>query len=738
MGVSPFLAEIGKEFRWARLLPSLTMGLIIGLVELMLAISFAALIFNGPLSPFLPNGIGFALVGAIITGTAVALLTSAPGAIGGNQDAPAAIIAVASVAIAGAMPPAAGERELYVTVVVTIGIATALTGLFFYGLAHYGLGNLVRFLPYPVVGGFLAGTGWLLVMGAISVMVDVTPSLDQLPLLLQPEQLMRWLPGVLLAVVFVLILKRIDHVLAVPAIVMGAVAIFYAVAALGGQSVAALSANGWLLGPFPDENLWQPLAMADLALVHWPAVLGQAVNIGTVMLMSTVALLLNASGLELARGMDVSLNRELRAAGIGNLLGGGVGGLVGFQQLSLSVMNENVGSGSRLAGLFAGALGALVLLAGASTLSMFPKVVLGGLLFFLGLSFLLEWLVETWSTLPRMDYAVILLIVVVTAAIGFMEAVGVGLLVAVILFVIKYSRTEVIRDELTCRQLQSRVTRSPGARRIIEAAGDHLSILRLQGFVFFGTAAQLVTRVRRRMEDPNQPALRFLLLDFRHVTGSDSTALLYFAKMAQLAERHHITLVLTEPSPAMQRQLDAGIAKNDTIRVFPDLDRGLEWCEEQLLATTVRPGRVQDGLQHEIGRTLASEETAASLLAYFERQELEKGHTLMRQGDAPDALYFVESGQMTAYLEQDGGKVVRLQTMRGWNVLGEIGFFLDNERTATVVTDAPAVVYHLSREALAMMCDKDPEAATALHQVIVRLLAARVVHLVGAVDALRR
>jgi SulP family sulfate permease len=157
---SKFVQELHPE----RLLLSLTSGLVVGIAEVIVAISFAALIFSGDLSAFISDGIGLALFGIVITSVFIALMTSLPGTVSGSQDAPVAIMAVVA-----AMPAAASSEEAFTTVVAFIAISTFLTGIVLLGLGYFGLGNLVRLLPYPVIGGFLAGAGWLLVTGAISM-----------------------------------------------------------------------------------------------------------------------------------------------------------------------------------------------------------------------------------------------------------------------------------------------------------------------------------------------------------------------------------------------------------------------------------------------------------------------------------------------------------------------------------------------------------------------------------------
>jgi len=727
-----------SRFSLAQLLPSLSSGLIIGLVEVIVAISFAALIFAGPLSPVVGQGIGLALAGAALSGLAIALFSSVPGMASGNQDVPAAIMAVTAAAIVAAMPTGTGLQEAFVTVAVATGVTTLLTGLLFWILGRFRLGSLVRFIPFPVLGGFLAGTGWLLMHGAIGFMAGTVPPLASLGQLFQPDQLLRWLPGVLLALLIVVILRRTTSALALPLTVLGAAGLFHLVVAFSGDGLAGASAGGWLLGPFPSGRLWPSVTPADFDMVHWPAVAVQVTNVATIGLMSTVALLLNASGLELATRGEVNFDRELQAAGVGCIVSGLAGGLVSYQQLSLSAMNQQV-RGGRLAPLVAAAMCAVVLFFGGTVLSLFPRVVLGGLLFFLGLSFVIDWVIRTWSILPRTDYAIIMLILLVTATVGFLEAVGVGLLMAAGLFVLNYSRIDIVRDELTGTHMQSRVTRLPAHRQLLHARGEQIYIFRLQGYIFFGTADRLVDRVRRYLEGPGLPRPCYLLLDFRRVTGIDSTALWGFRRLQQLAQASGAMLVLTDVAPGIRHQFAAGEALDKSVPIFPDLDRGCEWCETQLLSTVDGGAEVvTDPLRQELLRVLESEEIMVRLLAYFERQEAAAGDYLMRQGDSPDVLFLIASGRVTAQLEREGDPPMRLQTMEGGHVLGELGFFLGMERTAAVVADTPCVIYRLSQEALARMSAQEPAIASAFHRLIVHLLAERVVHLVGVVDALQQ
>lgn len=259
--------------------------------------------------------------------------------------------------------------------------------------------------------------------------------------------------------------------------------------------------------------------------------------------MSAIALLLNASALELSLNQDIDMNREMRAAGWTNLIAGLGGGVPAYQQLGMTTLNTRLGSAGRLPGLIAGMVCALALFFGGDVLELLPKMVFGAILVYLGLSFLYEWVVKAWSRLPLIDHVIVLLILLVIAAVGFLEGVIVGVLATVIMFVVNYSTVEVIKHTLSGANYRSRVTRPPHQQAILDETGDHLAVLHLQGFLFFGTANSLLERVRRRLDESGRDAIRFLLLDFKRVSGLDSTALLSFSKMKQLARANDLVLV---------------------------------------------------------------------------------------------------------------------------------------------------------------------------------------------------
>jgi SulP family sulfate permease len=727
-----------EQLRPSRLIPTLTAGLVIGVLEVVLASSFAALVYGGDAAVHLPKAIGFNLFGAAAVLIIVSLRSSLPGVVGSIQDITAAILALLTVSVTKEQPGAL--YSTFLTLVAAVILTSALTGVVFLLMGRFKLGDLVRFVPYPVIGGFLAGTGWLLFKGGMGVLATRSLTLMSVHRFFRPDPLLKWVPGVIFAILLLFLVRRFRHFLIIPGAVVAGVVLFYGVLAAMGTTVTLAKVHGFLMGPFPyGGDLFDPLTLEALTRADWSVILGQIGNVFAVLLVAVVALLLNASGIELIMNRDADLNRELRGAGLANIVGATGGGIVGFHALSLTALAHRTRAVSRLVGPVAALVCILALVFGADTISLFPRTVLGGLVVFLGLAFLYEWLVDAWSRLPRRDYLVVVLIVLVVAAVGFLPGVAVGLVATIALFVIDYSRTNVVKHALSGATYQSKVERDPRDREILRREGERLHILELQGIVFFGTAHSLLQGIRARAHDPNLPDLRFLVIDFRRVTGIDSSAVLSFTKVLQLAASSEFTVVLTGLGPRAARQLEHGGLTEDTewLRILSELDRAVQWCEDRLLdaarpptAETARllPSLLRDSLDQSVD--------PERLMGYVEPVEVEAGHELIRQGDPSDDLYFLESGRVTAQFLRPDGRSLRLRTMGPGTVVGEVTLYLETVRTASVVAELPSKLYRLSRAALSDMERRDPHLASAVHRLFARLLADRLSDALRTMDAL--
>lgn len=694
--------------------------------------SFAALIFTGPLSGYVGQGIWIGLFTALVVGTIVALASSCPGVIAIPQDRIAPILALMSVSMVARMDTASAQEKC-LAVMAAIAVVSLITGLFLFILGRLRLGNLIRYIPYPVIGGFLAGSGWLLVRGSLRVMTGKAFGFSTLAFYFQPSVLVQWLPGIVFACVVFFAMKRWKHPLTLPLMLLAAIGLFWIILAVGGIPATAARQHGWL----PNLALGQGSSgLSSFFIINsapWYLIAQEWSILGTILLTSVVSILLTASALELVAGEEIDLNRELRAAGLATFAAGLGGGMVGFHSLGMSRLVLSMKARSRWVGFASGVLCGLALLAGPSVVLLLPQFVCGGLLCFLGLTFLWEWVYEARRTLNAVDYGVVILILAVVGTVGYPQGVGVGILAATIMFIHNYSRVDVVTHAYSGADLRSNVDRSMSESRLLRERGAQIYVLRLQGFIFFGTANHLLHEVRSRATDAAQAQLKYVIMDFRRVTGLDASAIFSLNKVENLARKQGFNLLLSQVSPDLNTQFQQGGLTGSTdggCKIMHDLDCALEWCEDRLLAngnghanghTNGHGVRLEQQLQH----AWPDGVNAQGILPYLERLEVPAATHLIRQSEQSESLYFVESGRVTARLEFEDGRTLRLRTMGAGTVVGEVGLFLRGTRAASVVTDQPCIVYRLSANALERMNRENPDLALAFHRYLICLLGER-------------
>jgi SulP family sulfate permease len=702
---------------------TLAAGLIVGAVESVLAVSFAALVFAGLLAGRLPEGVGLYLAAAAVTLGVLAWRAGSRGVVGGLQEVPAAVLA--GVASSVALSAYGGPDRAYLTVVAATLVVGLLCGIAFLMLGTLRRGNLIRFVPVPVVGGLLAGIGWLLCRGGVAVAADLPPDLLTVGDLLTEPMAIRWGPAVAFGVVLLLATRLVRRPLVLPAVLLLGVVLFVVGAFVTGSSLEEAKAGSWLLGPFGSIEPWQPWTLEAVTGADWAAVLGQAVGIVVAVFVVTLAVLFNVNATELVLRHDLDTNRELRDVGILNLAAGSVGGIPGYHALSLTSLAAGMRAGARGVGFMAALVPLALVAFGARVVELIPRMLVGGVLVFLGLALLAEWVWDRRRSLSTVEYVVVLLILATIAWRGLFSGVVIGVVLAVVLFAISYGRIDQVREVAFGDTYRSNVDRPPSERGVLAAMGERVQILRLQGFVFFGTANGLLERIRRRLET-GAPA--FLVIDLVRVSGVDSSAVVSFVKIAGLAQTHGFELLFTGASGPVLRQLErGGVVPTDGVVSFePDLDRGLERCEDTLLAGAPLAADSGDGAGG----------MPPGLERYLERLELTEGTVLIHQRDRAGDVFVVEAGRLAVEMTTAEGTRMRLRSIRPGVVVGEIAMYSGVPRTADVVAETPCVVLRLGSGALERIEADEPELAAGVHRWLARTLSDRLIDTVRAFDAM--
>lgn len=713
-----------------KLVQSAGAGIICGFLAIVQSAGFGMLLLVGEGQALVPMAIGMALFSTAVMAAVAALTSSTRGVVAIAQGIPIAALAGPVAAIIVAVGSDATDEAVAATVVVAVALATVIIGLTAFLLGTLRLGRFIRFVPFPVIGGFLAGSGWLILLGGISVVAGQSVSLASVDLLSHPHTLMRFAAAMAFLVPAVLLQTRLPVSVVLPAVAVAAVIVFVLVTRIGGISNDVLRADGWLIAVANGGTLWPPISPSSIALVDWSAIATEIIDLPIVVVLTVIAVLMNATGIELDTRRDVDLDQELRSVGLQNLLGGAGGGMPGFHSVSLTSLANRLGAANALVGLVASAFCIAALVFGDIVLALVPTPLLGALLIWIGLSLLIQWLVRAYNRLSIWEYLVIILIFSVIVGVNFAAGLVVGLLAAAILFVVEYGRVEIVRHVMTGKDYQSSNDTSEERREVLRSAGGAILIVRLQGFLFFGTADRLRKGIQQRIKGNDGTPIRYLVVDFRRVSGLDSSTVQSFNRLEQMAGPDAFVLVLCGMAPEVRAAMvRGGVAYGDSdhVRFEDNLDSGLEWSENRLLSD-VAPQVIGDtpvSVVNLLVEVVKDRALAETLLPLLERIEIGVGETMIAQGTPSDDIFFVEQGRAAVELESEGRKRLRVATVGRGSIVGEMAFYLGKPRSASVVAELPMVAWRFSAESLDRLQAMSPAAAIGFHRGIAGMLADR-------------
>ena len=734
---SPFASPdlgIREAFRIALKPSQLARGIftsaIIWLLILSAMPSYAQLIFLGKMADYFAAGLGITLVSQIVILVVTSLASSDHATIVIPQS-PTAVIQgmIASSAVAAA-PADMSPEALFPLVYWIIVLSSVFTGGFILLLGLTRAGGMVRYIPYPIVGGFLAGLGWFIFNAAFAVVVDQKIAAQTLPYLLESDVVTRWLPALAFAVFMLVLQARVKNVLLMPIMIIAAVAMFYAWAHFVVGDVNALADAGWFL-PVASESIdWRALDLGVIARID-PAMIGaSAGGILTLIVVCTLHVFFRAGAQELVSGRELDFNRECAVNGAANMASGlAGGGVLGIQGPISTALIELTGVYGRLVGLILALMFWLTLMFGSALFTIIPRFLPAGLLMYFGLQFMKDWLLDSWFKLPKQDYMIIVVIALATAFFGLLNGLGLGLALAMSFFVLEYSRMDVIKQKLSGGFHRSNLDRSFAENQYLQREGEKILILRLQGYLFFGSAYRFYEHLKLIVSADDEDEIKYIVLDFKSVRGCDASTINDFRKLKQLTDRFGIELLFSSVRPELRPLLASGDILEQRAgrpQFYYDLDHALEWCENALLEGAALFAKTQVTVEEQLAQhAMIDSRDASALHRYLERVETAAGDVIVRQGDESDTMYFIESGRVDVLLQGDGPEVLRLRSMTAGTVIGEVGFYLKKARTASIVVTEPGVLQRLSREALQEMEATDPRTASALHVFITCALSDR-------------
>ena len=704
-------------------------GLAAMLVALPSAIAFGVTIFS-------PLGGSYAAQGAIAGILGVTALGLIAGAFGGTNRLITAPCAPAAAVLSALAIQLSQEGVTPESVVLMLTLMGLICGLLQVSFGAVGLGRLIKYMPYPVVSGYLSGVGLIIIISQVPKFLGLPKPTQLWEGLISPS-LWQW-QGVVVGAVTVIVMATAPmFTKAVPAAILALAAGVLAYFGLGlaDPALYTLQENALVIGPLGGADA----SFGDAISGRWKAIgdVDFAV-IGKLMVPAlTLAVLLSIDTLKTCVVLDAltrsrhNSNRELIGQGLGNLAASCIGGVPGAGQMGATLVNMSSGAQTRLSGLIEGALALVAFLILGTFIAWVPIAALAGILIVIGFRmFDRNSLHLLKSRATVLDFLVILAVVVVALTVSLIAASGAGIALAVVLFIREQIRGSIVRSKAYGNQMFSKRVRLPAEMAILEKRGDHTAIFELQGSLFFGTTDQLYTTL-----EPELKTRTYIILDLRRVQSVDLTAVHMLEQIeATLAERGAFLIFskLPENVPSgqdMRQYFDqVGLVKAERrIQTFSELDDALEWVEERLIEEEHLERAMEKPLElREIDLFLGRKEsTLAALESCMDKRSYKAGEKIFAQGDAGDEMFLIRRGAVRIVLPLSERQSHHLATFGRGDFFGEMAFLDPAPRSADALAFTDTDLFVLSRKRYDTLAEEHKKLAIGLVLGVARVLSIR-------------
>ncbi|MDB5517981.1 MAG: hypothetical protein JWQ17_4739 [Tardiphaga sp.] len=711
-------------------------GSVASVLTITYGLSYAVLIFSGPLAPLLPYGIAATFISSCIAAAVLALGSSFPFAVAGPDSSTAAVTAILAATMAEHLIQNNPSAPLLGPVLVTLSGATVVTGLVLCGFGMSRLGRAIRYVPYPVIGGFLGATAVLIVLGAINVITGHRLQWTTLGELANRMTLYEMLAGCALALALYLAWHRSRRPLALPVILIGGVIAAHLGFRIAGISVIEAQAMGWTFASPPHARLVLPWTLVDAAHYPWRALPDLIGNLIAVIFVTAISTLFNTTGVEVATHREADLERELNATGIANILTGAFGGYASCISISRSLLNIGSGGTSRLSGMTVAVISALMLVVEPKLLGYVPKFILGGLLLYLGVDQLNKWIIESRRRLSALDYLSLLAIIVIIVEWGFVAGVLIGVIIGCATFALTASRINSIKYGFDGSEYRSSLDRSLDDQMALAAHGREIQGLNLQSYLFFGSANRLYQHVKTMLH--RHPECRYLVFDFKLVTGIDSSAAHSFAQIKRTTHERGIRLLLVNLQPAAEKTLRSSQFISDDMSLVDELDHALEWCENEVIDRHRGLAQEESSLRDWFEKILRTADDADELMRRCQRVEFAAGEIVANSGDAADTMHFILDGRVGIMVPTGEGRNTRVRSLGRYTTVGEMGLVTRAPRTATIQAEVGSVLYVLRGEDFEALKEDHPALGQKLLTYFISVMAERLAFASRMIAVLRR
>lgn len=536
-------------YKKEQLFGDLAGGLTAGIVALPLALAFGV-----------QSGLGaiYGLYGAMILGMVAAIFGGTNTQVSGPTG-PMTVVTAMVVSTAIELSGSAAEG-------MSIIISSFLfSGILLIALGLAGIGKTIRYMPYPVVSGFMSGVGIIIILFQLFPMMGLSSPTDTVSIIktfFSQLNHINWhafglgLFTIAIIYLFPKLTKKVPSLL-VALVVSTLTAVFLKL------KVATI---GEIPSGFPALKAG---AVFDLSPKHYWIVLEFGSTLAALCAIDSLLTSVIADNITKTKHNS---NKELVGQGIGNFISGLFAGLPGAGATLRTVVNINSGGRNKLSGFFHGLLLLFILLGLGKYVAVVPLPVLAGILITVGIGIIDYRGFRHLTKVPKEDAFVLIIVVLITVFSSLLHAVGVGLVLACVLFMKKSAALVEENTSIERLSLDSLHLSAELAKKMV--------VQEIKGPLFFGFSNRYI-EIFRNLE----PGIRCLIIDFTHVPTIDQSGLYATEEVLKSLEQKGILIFLCglerQPMGALKR-IDIVPALVPRENIFKTLDKCKSWIKENI------------------------------------------------------------------------------------------------------------------------------------------------------------
>ncbi|CAE6959270.1 unnamed protein product, partial [Symbiodinium sp. KB8] len=487
-----------------------------------------------------------------------------------------------------------GSQEMILcSMMLLMPVISFCLGIVLYFVGKLKLAMMLRFIPYTVVGGFLAGSGILILQESLALAGGEDLGALIRHSFVSPSEVAGPWAQIALSIAFSSVLEHVRewHIFSTPLVIATAVGLSVLVQHTSG---GAWPPRSWFL-EFPDPvRWWEPFERLRDGFHQSYSASGLAdlEFLGGFVVIMTVSWSINTLAVAKLVPLRPGLQRcdeqeEIRALGLTNVLLGSMGGLCSMQSFKIPMMMRGVKSGPSWP-YFNVVVNVLLFAASPrSIVQTVPRFLFAGTVVRLSCDLIGEWLLEARRRVAWEEWLVLVataIVVVINVTLGILF----GLFCTLAWFAIEYSGVAGVTNESTLSQSRSRVERSDEEHAMLKEKGDGTLVLWLSGYLFFGSACQVIDEVRCKVHERE---VSVVILDFSHVPAIDASGVYAMVDLVQeLQEPRPVRLAFCGLVRRLKNALQCAAEHEQVpeLEIFHDLDKALQSYEDKILQNIPR------------------------------------------------------------------------------------------------------------------------------------------------------